>query len=182
MRVGAFAILAGALVAGCGKDPGLKASKSECEAACSRASALTERDPGFGAACTTSCIDSTWTVGDVACVRDAKNRTAAEDCAVVAKLIVSYDRKSAAAAVLLLAQRQKEEEQERLRKQLEEQNAKVDKLLQELAAAKDEAQRTALQKQLEELQEAQKRLKRGMGGAPGKSCGCQPGDPLCVCP
>lgn len=78
------------------------------------------------------------------------------------------------------------EKADKLAADLKEQQAKIDSLLGQLAGAKDEATRLALQKQLEEEKEKQKKQTFGGGGKPaggaaGKPCNCTPGDPLCSC-
>jgi len=100
------------------------------------------------------------------------------------RLNTEKEQKEQAAAAL---REQSEAEQKRLTAQLKEQNDKIEKLLADLTSAKDEAQRAAIQKQLEEAQEAKKKIGTGgpRGGtgaaAPGKPCNCTPGDPLCSC-
>ena len=103
--------------------------------------------------------------------------------------VKTYNESKAKENALVAAQQQKDEEQKRLQKQLEEQNAKVERLLADLTSAKDDAQKAAIQKQIEDAQEAQKKLKGSVGGGkpstgsggPAKACNCQPGDPLCSC-
>ena len=176
-------VMTGAMVAialgACGKDPSLKAAKSECDAACAHIGELSgDRET---TACSVACIQREWTVGDVGCIRDARTYDAAKDCAVLAKLLLSSDREAKQQALLAEA-RQKEEEQRKLEAQLKEQNAKIERLLEGLMNAKDEAERAALQKQLEDAQEAQNKLKgRPSGPRPSKACNCAPGDPLCSC-
>lgn len=81
-----------------------------------------------------------------------------------------------------------EENNRKLEAQMKEQQAKVDGLLAQLSSAKDEATRLALQKQLDEEREKQKKLTSGGGGRPAAgggaakpACNCTPGDPLCSC-
>lgn len=72
-----------------------------------------------------------------------------------------------------------EAEKKRLEAQMKEQQVRVDSLLSQLSSAKDEATRLAIQKQLDEEREKQKRLVGGGASKPG--CYCTPGDPLCSC-
>jgi colicin import membrane protein len=84
-----------------------------------------------------------------------------------------------------------QQEKAKLEAQIKESDAKQNTLNAQLASAKDEATRLALQKQLEEEQEKGKALKRGGGGGPRPAgggaykpkaaCNCTPGDPLCSC-
>src|SRR5262245_48056442 len=76
--------------------------------------------------------------------------------------------------------RRQAEEKARLDAKIKEQSAKIDSLLLELANAKDEATRLALQKQLESEREKQTGS-RGVGpkASGATPCKCQPNDPLC---
>ncbi len=81
------------------------------------------------------------------------------------------------------------EEKKKLEAQMAENQKKVEGLLQQLASAKDEATRLALQKQLDEEKAKQDQLRRShgggarpaSGGGPKPACNCPPGDPLCSC-
>src|SRR5690349_7084216 len=95
----------------------------------------------------------------------------------------SREAKMLACEQTLLSQQQEtrmlEEQVKALQAQLKEQNTKIERLLADLSNAKDEAQRAALQKQLDELQGAKK--KPGLSSTPRTKaqCGCKPDDPLC---
>jgi colicin import membrane protein len=94
-------------------------------------------------------------------------------------------------AEMVAAQVAHDEEVKRLTKALEDQQAKVGSLLQDLASAKDENTRSELRAKLAEAQKQQQGLvQRAAGGGPRPSsggdkpkppCNCQPGDPLCSC-
>ncbi len=89
--------------------------------------------------------------------------------------------------------RELEEANKRLEAQFKESEGKMAGLRDQLATAKDEATRLALQKQLEAEQQKQEQLRRGGGGRPAAGgapasgggtkapCNCAPGDPLCSC-
>lgn len=97
------------------------------------------------------------------------------------KVFADREREAREAALLAEMEKKKaEEEKKKLEAQLKEQNAKIERLLAELSNAKDEAQRAALQKQLEDLQMAGKKQKT-MAAPPKKECKCEPTDPLCSC-
>jgi predicted nucleic acid-binding Zn-ribbon protein len=83
---------------------------------------------------------------------------------------------------------------EALQRQLENETSKISTLMGQLGAAKDEAAREALQKQLDEARRAQATTQRNYqrvqstgntGGTsapkPRAACTCQAGDPLCSC-
>jgi hypothetical protein len=144
--------------AGCGKDPSLKAEKPECDAACAHVRGLEKADPAFGDTCAATCIQREWTVGDVRCLRGAESYEAAGRCAVV---------------------QQHEAEQRKLRAELKAQNDRVERLLQELSDAKDEARRAALQKELEAEPNCVFTAAPPSSGR--RPCACEPGDPLCSC-
>jgi len=73
------------------------------------------------------------------------------------------------------------EEKKKAEAQAKEQQAKIDSLLSQLASAKDEPTRLALQKQLD-AEKAKLAAGRKTGiGAPAKPCNCAAGDPLCSC-
>jgi hypothetical protein len=67
-----------------------------------------------------------------------------------------------------------EEQSRRQALELQELKDKIDALLVQLAAAKDDATRAALEKQLAAARAAAE-------AAPKKPCACKPGDPLCAC-
>jgi hypothetical protein len=147
-------------LAGCDKDPGLKATSSECDRACAHAAGLNK-----GAAdtltekCPALCIERQWTAGDVRCLSDATTYDGVRSCAVAAKIAAVDDKKEA---------------------QLKEQSAKIERLLTDLKNAEDETQRAALQKQLEEALAAKNKLRGGRGaGTAVTGCTCEPGDTLC---
>lgn len=98
------------------------------------------------------------------------------------KVLADKEREAREAALLAEMQERKkaEEEKKKIDEKRKEQNAKVEKLLEELANAKDEAQRAALQKQLEEAQGAA-RKENGAAPPKAKECKCEPSDPLCSC-
>ena len=80
-----------------------------------------------------------------------------------------------------------------LQRQLEAQTQNISTMTEQLAAAKDNAAREALLKQIEEAKKAQastqqrfQRVQSGGGGStpsktPRAACTCQAGDPLCSC-
>jgi hypothetical protein len=81
-----------------------------------------------------------------------------------------------------------------LQRQLESQTQNLNALVAQLASAKDDAAKEALQKQIEDAKRAQaatrqnyQRVQSGGGGGGGGSpkprpaCTCQSGDPLCSC-
>lgn len=72
---------------------------------------------------------------------------------------------------------QAQEEARRLAAQVKEQQAKIEALLLQLANAKDEATRAAIEKQLEA--ERARAAKLPSTGNP--ACKCAKGDPLCTC-
>lgn len=97
--------------------------------------------------------------------------------------IVLYVRSRASEekyAATAAEQERERAERVKLERQLKEQNAKIERLLADLTAAKDEAQRLVLQKQLEEAQAAQKKLQNSMKYRE-PACKCVAGDPLCSC-
>lgn len=102
--------LAAVVLVGCGKDPGLKAARSECEAACDHFAGLKDEE-GQLVGCADLCIQQGWTVGDVTCVADASTKKAAKDCAVVARLVLAHDQQKAIEAAREL--RLKDEERRR---------------------------------------------------------------------
>ncbi|MRG92817.1 hypothetical protein [Polyangium spumosum] len=75
-----------------------------------------------------------------------------------------------------------EEAEQTAKVRAKERQTKIDSLVSMLAGAKDETERTALEKRLAE--ERAKQAAEG-GSAPasttGKPCKCEPGDPLCSC-
>ena len=85
-----LAALAGALLfSACKKDSNLKASKSDCDDACTHATALNSgKQDAFARRCSTICVDKEWTVGDTRCVNDAKTYDDAENCGAVAKALL----------------------------------------------------------------------------------------------
>lgn len=82
---------------------------------------------------------------------------------------------------ILAQQQQKDEEAKKLQAQLKEQSAKIERLLADLTSAKSDAERAAIQKQLEEAQDAKNVLMGRPKKSPAPACKCQPGDPLCSC-
>lgn len=69
---------------------------------------------------------------------------------------------------------------------LKEQQAKIDRLLSQLPAAKDETERAAIQRQLEEARSEMNALRGDRARRPiyptsVAPCKCAPGDPLCSC-
>ncbi|HEY4117609.1 MAG TPA: hypothetical protein VGM56_07130 [Byssovorax sp.] len=83
-------VLAAPLVfAACKKDASLRASKSDCDDACTHATALHsgKQDP-FGKRCPQLCINREWTVGDARCVSDAKAFSDVKNCGAVAKAMI----------------------------------------------------------------------------------------------
>jgi hypothetical protein len=147
-------------IAGCGRDLGLKATKAECDSACAHAASLSQgRVDTLAEKCPGLCIERQWTVGDVRCLSDATSYEGVQGCPVTVKVV----------------------EEQRRQAQIEEQSAKIERLLAELTTAKDEAERAAIQRQLEEARAAMSKL-RGVPGAgtPPISCTCEPGDTLCT--
>jgi transcription termination factor Rho len=71
-------------------------------------------------------------------------------------------------------------EKARARAELEKEQAKIDELARQLSSAKDEAERSVLQKQLEAVKQ-KLRDTRDAGAAPAKrpQHPCDPNDPLC---
>lgn len=173
-------------LAACKKDPSLAATKAECDQACAHAVGLNKgpRDD-LTIACPDVCLELAWTVGEIACLNDAATYESVQGCAVVPtiakvrKLVKVGEPEPAKDA--LPAQQQKEAEAKKLEAQLKEQNAKIERLLADLASAKSDAERAALVKQVEEVREATKRLGGTGSRAPAKACTCQPADPLCSC-
>jgi colicin import membrane protein len=91
------------------------------------------------------------------------------------------------AAEVAAAQVQREEEVKKLQKQLEDQQAKVGELMQQLASTQDEKTRAELKAKLADAQRQQQAFVRQVtapkpaGDKPKPPCNCQPGDPLCSC-
>lgn len=83
--------------------------------------------------------------------------------------------------------RKEAEEKAKLLASLAESQKKTDLLLAQLANAKDEATKLALQKQLDEERAKTESMKKATPGRPAsqggasKPCNCTPGDPLCNC-
>jgi colicin import membrane protein len=102
-------------------------------------------------------------------------------------LVVQNSARQQAELATIAAQKaQAEDEAKKRDAQLKEQAAKIDGLLNQLSSAKDDAQRLALQKQLEEEKAKTDSIRKG-GGGPAKSDApaapkkkCHPGDPLCT--
>ena len=98
-----------------------------------------------------------------------------------------YQQKQMAQNAVVAEQQRQADENKKLQAQLTEQQKKIDNLLADLSNAKDDATRAQLQKQLQEEQANQQKLRAGGGGprpagagagdAPKKKCA--PGDPLC---
>lgn len=103
-------------------------------------------------------------------------------------LAQEQEKQKAEAAALEAEARKLEAEKRKLEATAKEQQQKIDALLYQLASAKDEATRLALQKQIEE-ERSKLNAKSKPGGegdtapprAPAKPCNCPPGDPLCSC-
>lgn len=137
------------VLAGCGKDPSLKATKSECDTACSHAASLNKGAPDvLTVGCPALCIDRGWTVGDVKCLSDATTYDGVQNCSVAAKVandrglaagVAKYNDDKAKQIAALEELRRKEEEAKKL-------NAQAAKLLADLAAAKTDAERASIQK------------------------------------
>jgi len=91
------------------------------------------------------------------------------------------------AAEVAAAQVKQEEEVKKLQKQLEDQQAKVGELMQQLASTQDEKTRAELRAKIADAQRQQQGLVRQVaapksgGDKPKPPCNCQPGDPLCSC-
>ncbi|NUQ75238.1 MAG: hypothetical protein HUU21_16935 [Polyangiaceae bacterium] len=100
------------------------------------------------------------------------------------KIKPEADAENIAAAAQIRAQ---QEESERLRRDVEEKNARVDKLLADLQAAQSKAEQERLARELAAAQKdrdvASKRWNVGpKGPAKNEPCVCKdPGDPLCGC-
>jgi colicin import membrane protein len=103
------------------------------------------------------------------------------------KIKPENDAKEAATRAALM---QQAEESRKLQAQLSEQTAKVNDLLQQVAAAQDDKTRAELKAKLAEAQKAQQNIARAAAGGgaaksdsptPKKPCNCQAGDPLCSC-
>jgi hypothetical protein len=145
---------------GCGRDPALQATKAECEQACAHAAGLSKGRAGLPMErCPDLCVEGKWTVGEVRCLGDATTHDGAQNCPVAVKVADEGRRKA----------------------QIEEQRASIERLLVDLTEAADEAQRAAIQKQLEEARAALNKL-RGVpagGTTPPTGCTCEPGDTAC---
>jgi phage shock protein A len=101
--------------------------------------------------------------------------------AIVAMLALAGCKDRALEAVAMQCEahlKSEQEQRKRLEVQVKEQQAKIERLLADLTSAKDEAQRAAIQKQLDE---AVKNAKGGASPAKSPACNCQPADPLCSC-
>lgn len=92
------------------------------------------------------------------------------------------------AAIAAEAARTAAEENAKLKKQMDEAQAKIDVLVGQLGEATNDAQRAELKAKIQAEKDRQAALKaapRGGGGAaPDKAkppCKCQPGDPMCSC-
>jgi hypothetical protein len=85
-----LAVLAGALLfAACKKDSNLKASKSDCDDACTHVTALNSgKQDAFAKRCSNICVDKEWTLGDARCINDAKTYDDAQNCGAVAKALL----------------------------------------------------------------------------------------------
>jgi hypothetical protein len=85
-----LAVLAGALFfAACKKDANLKATKTDCDDACTHATALNSgKQDAFAKRCPTICLEKEWSVGDTRCINDAKTYDDAENCGAVAKALL----------------------------------------------------------------------------------------------
>jgi colicin import membrane protein len=100
------------------------------------------------------------------------------------KIKPEAEAKNIAAAAQIRAQ---QEESERLRRDVEEKNAKVDKLLNDIKVAQSKAEQERLQNELAAAQKARdaadRKLTGGIKGpAKNEPCVCKdPGDPLCGC-
>lgn len=104
----------------------------------------------------------------------------------------SHQKQQATIAAAAQHQQVLEEEKKKLEEQARQGQENIAKLNDALANAKDDAQRLALQKQLDDEKARQDALKKpGVGGpartTPGNTggakppCNCAPGDPLCSC-
>jgi colicin import membrane protein len=80
------------------------------------------------------------------------------------------------------AARSAQERKAKLERDISEHEAKIAALNRQLAAAKDDATRRALQRQLDEEMRKVPPLGNGPGNSRNKpGCKCVPGDPLCSC-
>lgn len=84
------AAIAGALLfAACKKDSSLKASKTDCDDACTHVTALNSgKQDKFARRCSNICVDKEWSVGDTRCINDAKTYDDAQNCGAVAKALL----------------------------------------------------------------------------------------------
>jgi hypothetical protein len=91
-----FAALVAIGIASCKKDPNLKASKSECDDACTHIVALNGgKKDAFSKRCSKICVDKEWTVGDTKCMSEAKTTNEAKDCGAAAKALMDLKEKAA---------------------------------------------------------------------------------------
>jgi hypothetical protein len=91
-----LAALAGALLfSACKKESSLKASKSDCDDACTHATALNSgKQDAFSRRCPNLCVDKEWTVGDTRCINEAKTYDDAENCGAVAKALLDLKERA----------------------------------------------------------------------------------------
>jgi hypothetical protein len=179
---GLFAAALLLTIAGCHKDPGLKATKSECDQACAHAVGLNNGTPDtLGQKCPALCIEREWTVGDVGCLNDAATYDGVKNCAVAAKIALADEKMKQELQAAAEASRQAGEEKKKLETSMAEQQRKVDALIAKLSSATDEATLLALQKQLDAERAATEAIRKG-NRVPARSvCNCVPHDPLCSC-
>jgi hypothetical protein len=79
----------GVAIPACKKDSNLKASKTDCDDACTHIVALNSgKKDLFTRRCPRICVDKEWTVGDTKCVNDAKTIAEAKDCGAAAKAVM----------------------------------------------------------------------------------------------
>jgi hypothetical protein len=154
-----IAALSFSMVAACKKDPNLKAAKSECDAACAHATSLKigEPDP-FTKWCRSLCVDEQWTVGDTQCLADAATYEKATDCSVAAKALQGDAKGMRALADSAEAQARRAGDVEA---QAKVEAGKIDDIIHQLANAKDDETRKALQQQLKDERSKQEALRRG---------------------
>jgi len=91
------------------------------------------------------------------------------------------ERRKAEADAVAAEARKYEEEKKKAEAMAKEREAKIDALLAQLAQAKDEATREAIQKQLEALRPQKPDGKTPSPQNSAKPCNCITGDPLCSC-
>jgi hypothetical protein len=169
-------------IAGCHKDAGLKATKSECDQACAHAVGLNNGTPDtLAQKCPALCIEREWTVGDVGCLSDAATYDGVKNCAVAAKVVLADEKMKQELQAAAEASRRAGEEKKKLETSIAEQQRKVDALLTQLSSATDEATRLALQKQLDAERAATEAILKGNRVPARGVCNCVPNDPLCSC-